>query len=79
MRRLEIPEDMQKQHGFKPLGLADGPVKSAIFADNGLRVFGYTKRADLDQPDRFTRMKAEYRRNGPSPSNLRYGYVRSPA
>ena len=28
MRRLEIPEDMQKKHGFEPLGAADGPVKS---------------------------------------------------
>jgi hypothetical protein len=34
MRRLEIPEDMQKKHGFKPLGPADGPVKRAIFAGN---------------------------------------------
>ena len=79
MRRLEIPENMQKHHGFKPLGPADGPVKRAIFADNGLRVFGYTRRAELGRPDHFTRMKADYRRNGPSPGNLRYGYVRSPA
>jgi hypothetical protein len=39
-------------------------------------VFGYAKRADLARPDRFTIMKAEYDKNGPSPSNLRYGYVR---
>jgi predicted TIM-barrel fold metal-dependent hydrolase len=78
MRRLEIPEDMQQKHGFKPLGAADGPVKQAIFADNGFRLFGYVRRAALE-PDRFTRMKAEYRKAGPSPSNLRYGYVRSPA
>ncbi len=31
LRRLEIPEEMQKKHGFKPLGAADGPVKNAIF------------------------------------------------
>jgi uncharacterized protein len=79
MRRLEIPEDMQKQHGFAPLGAADGPVKTPIFADNGLRVFGYKKQALLDRPDRFTIMKAEYEKNGASPSNLRYGYVRSPS
>jgi predicted TIM-barrel fold metal-dependent hydrolase len=78
MRRLEIPEDMQQKHGFKPLGAADGPVKQAIFADNGFRLFGYVRRAELES-DRFTRMKAEYRKAGPSPSNLRYGYVRSPA
>ena len=50
-----------------------------IFADNGLRLFDYVKRAGLDRPDRFTVMQAEYRRNGASPSNLRYGYVSSPA
>ena len=37
LRRLEIPEDMQKKHGFAPLGAADGPVKSAIFAGNAAR------------------------------------------
>ena len=34
LRRLEIPEDMQKKFGFKPLGAADGPVKTAIFSGN---------------------------------------------
>ena len=28
LRRLEIPEDMQKKYGFKPLGPADGPIKT---------------------------------------------------
>jgi hypothetical protein len=28
MRRLEIPEDMQKKYGYKPLGAAEGPVKT---------------------------------------------------
>src|SRR5277367_5723671 len=39
LRRLEIPEDMQKQHGFKPLGPADGKGKRAIFAENSLRLY----------------------------------------
>ena len=34
LRRLEIPEDMQKKYGFKPLGPADGPIKTAIFGGN---------------------------------------------
>ena len=38
MRRLEIPADMQKKHGFAPLGAADGPVKSQIFARNSSRL-----------------------------------------
>jgi hypothetical protein len=76
LRRLEIPEDMQKQHGFKPLGPADGPLKQAIFSENGFKVFGYEKHAELDRKDRFAQMKAEYMAKGPNPSNLRYGYVR---
>jgi hypothetical protein len=32
LRRFEIPQDMQKQHGFNSLGAAKGPVKTAIFA-----------------------------------------------
>jgi predicted TIM-barrel fold metal-dependent hydrolase len=75
MRRLEIPEEMQKQHGFAPLGAADGPVKNAIFAENGFRLFGYKKDVELAKPDRFAAMKAQYERGGAQPGNLRYGYV----
>jgi len=31
---------MQKKHGFKPLGAADGLVKRAIFAGNATRIYG---------------------------------------
>jgi uncharacterized protein len=40
MRRIEIPEKMQKQHGFQPLGPAGGPVKRAIFGENSARLYG---------------------------------------
>jgi hypothetical protein len=33
LRRLEIPEEMQKRYGFAPLGPADGPVKAAILGE----------------------------------------------
>src|SRR5678815_3734161 len=39
LRRIEIPEDMQKKHGFAPLGAADGMVKSAIFAGNSAQLY----------------------------------------
>ncbi|HZA01966.1 MAG TPA: amidohydrolase family protein [Hyphomicrobiaceae bacterium] len=74
LRRLEIPDDMQKRYGFKPLDAAGGRVKTAIFSGNNMRLYGLQKRADLG--DRFTAMKAEYERLGPARSNLRYGYVR---
>jgi len=79
MRRLEIPEDMQKQYGFAPLGAADGAVKNAIFSENGFRLFGYKKETELARPDRFTAMKAQYESEGAERSNLRYGYVHKQA
>jgi predicted TIM-barrel fold metal-dependent hydrolase len=74
MRRLEIPEDMQKKYGLKPLGPADGPVKSAIFGENNARLYKYEKRTAL-ATDRIAAMKREYEKDGAARSNLRYGYV----
>src|SRR2546426_11592642 len=74
LRRLEIPEDMQKKHGFKPLGAADGPLKSAILGENNARLYKYEKRAAL-ATDRISAMKIQYEKEGGTRSNLRYGYV----
>jgi uncharacterized protein len=75
LRRLEIPEDMQRKHGFAPLGPGDGPVKTAIFGENSARIYKYeVKKAGLET-DRVTAAKAAYLRNGADPSHLRYGYV----
>jgi predicted TIM-barrel fold metal-dependent hydrolase len=75
LRRLEIPEDMARKHGFSPLGPADGPVKTAIFGQNSAKMYRYDiKRAGLEG-DRFAAIKARYLREGAEPSNLRYGYV----
>lgn len=80
LRRLEIPEDMQKAHGFAPLGPADGPLKSAVFGDNNARLYDVPRerRGELLK-DRMETRKAEYLRDGPARSNLRYGYVVPPA
>jgi predicted TIM-barrel fold metal-dependent hydrolase len=75
LRRLEIPEDMQRKHGFAPLGPSTGAVKRAIFAQNGFRLFGYDQHAELATPDKFAQIKTEYERAGAERSNLRYGYV----
>jgi len=74
LRRLEIPEDMQKKYGFKPLGPADGPIKSAILGENNARLYKYEKRSAL-AGDRIAKMKEEYEQAGGARSNLRYGYV----
>jgi hypothetical protein len=77
-RRLEIPEEMRKQHDFAALGPADGPVKNAILGQNGARIFGYDQHADLASRDRFAGLKTEYDRIGLDRSNLRHGYVAKP-
>jgi len=79
LRRLEIPADMQKKFGFAPLGPAAGSVKTAIFGDNSARIYGFNKHVELARPDRLAQVKDEYRRRGPEPTNLRYGYIRRPA
>jgi uncharacterized protein len=78
LRRLEIPDDMQKKHGFKPLGPADGPLKTAVFSGNSARLYGLERHAEVYRNDRFAALKADYERNGPGRSNLRYGYVARP-
>ena len=77
LRRLEIPEDMQKKYGFAPLGEATGPVKTAIFGGNNARLYGIdVKRTRLELgQDRITAWKAEYEKDGAEPSHTRYGYV----
>jgi predicted TIM-barrel fold metal-dependent hydrolase len=74
LRRLEVPEDMQKKYGFKPLGPADGPIKTAILGENNARLYKYDKRAAL-ATDRVAIAKAAYEEGGGLRSNRRYGYV----
>lgn len=77
LRRLEIPEDMQRAHGFSALGAADGPVKSGIFGGNNARLYGIevpTARAAV-AGDRFAAIRADYVAAGAAPSNRRYGFV----
>ncbi|HZP39621.1 MAG TPA: amidohydrolase family protein [Methylomirabilota bacterium] len=77
MRRLEIPADMQKKHGFAPLGPADGPVKTALFTRNAARLYHIDVKAvqGAISRDKVGAIKAEYVRLGGLRSNTRYGYV----
>lgn len=40
LRRFEIPESFQKEHGFQPLGPADGRTKQKIFGETSARLYG---------------------------------------
>ena len=75
LRRLEVPEDMQKKYGFKPLGPGrrpdqDGDPRREQRAPVQVRQAGGAgHRPRSPSPRRPTRRAAGTR------SNLRYGYV----
>lgn len=77
LRRLEIPEDMQKKHGFKPLGPAEGFVKSTIFGYNSARLFNMNLRTEIDSlsRDRMTKIKRDYAAVEGVRDNATYGFV----
>jgi hypothetical protein len=77
LRRLEIPEDMQKKHRFAPLGSANGIVKNAIFAGNTARLYNLDINTVQNAigADQLVAMKQQYAALGAERSNLRYGYV----
>jgi hypothetical protein len=82
MRRLEIPEDMQKKYGFAALGDANSAAKQLIFGANAVRLYRINlKAADARMPvyseDRLASLKSEYELAAKDPSNMRYGYVRA--
>jgi predicted TIM-barrel fold metal-dependent hydrolase len=76
LRRLEIPEDLQKAHGLKPLGPAGGPVKTAIFGGNNARLYNFKpqQRAEIEN-DTLAEYKALYEKHGAGRTNLAYGYA----
>src|SRR6267154_1630234 len=83
LRRLEIPEVMQKKYGFAPLGGADSAIKQLIFGGNAARMYRINLKAadNIRMPtfseDRLGALKSEYELAAREPSNLRYGYVRA--
>ena len=84
MRRIEIPEDMMKQQGWKTqLGAGNGTVKNNIFGLNSARLYKLdpvkmaqegTQQWDNDM---LAKIKQEYLANGGdvNRSNTYYGYV----
>ncbi|MCL2430379.1 MAG: amidohydrolase family protein [Alphaproteobacteria bacterium] len=81
LRRLEIPEDMQKKYGFAPLGGPNSGVKQLIFGVNATRLYKINLKAAQNttmpaySEDRLTALKKQYELAAREPSNLRYGYV----
>jgi predicted TIM-barrel fold metal-dependent hydrolase len=79
LRRLEIPEDLRRKHGFQSLGPADGWVKTAIFGGNNARLYDFDPVQVLAlADDHLSHCKEIYARN-PERTNLAYGYALTPA
>jgi uncharacterized protein len=80
LRRLEIPEDMQKKWGFAPLGPANGLVKNQILGYNSARLYQLNLRTEY-RPltmDTYARIKEEYRLAGRLDElrdNAAYGFI----
>ena len=66
LRRLEIPEDMQKKYGFAPLGGANSATKQLIFGGNAIRMYKINLKAAENtrmpafSADRLAALKSEY-------------------
>ncbi len=74
-RRLQMPEDLIKRFGFKPL---TDRVKEKIFGLNSAKVYGIDVKAKMNAipGDYVTKLKAKYRADGATPSNTQYGWIR---
>jgi len=77
LRRLEIPEEMQKKHGFAPLGPVDGKVKKQIFGLNSAALYDLDWRVHYGplDADKFAAIREQYRASGGFRDNATYGYV----
>jgi predicted TIM-barrel fold metal-dependent hydrolase len=77
LRRLEIPADMQKKHGFAAMGGANSAVKNAIFGYNSARLYGLDLQADYGpmQEDKFAEIKKGYEVAGGLHPNASCGFI----
>lgn len=73
-RRLQMPEDLIKRFGFKPL---TDEVKAKIFGLNSARVYGVDVKAKMNAipSDYVTKLKEKYRAEGGRRSNTQYGWI----
>ena len=80
MRRMEIPDDMQKKFGFAPLGGDNSEVKQKIFGLNmakihGIDVNNLAKHGVNLKDDKLQKAKEAYEKDGGDRSNAFYGFI----
>lgn len=76
LRRLEMPEALQKKYGYAPLGAADGMVSNAISGGNNARLYKVpaSLRARV-AGDQLVAYKALYDKHFAGRTNLACSYV----
>jgi predicted TIM-barrel fold metal-dependent hydrolase len=75
-RRLEMPDELSKRFGWKPL---TGDVKGRIFGLNAARIYGVDPEAKRNPVpgDYIEKLRQMYKQSGAAaPSNTQYGWVR---
>ena len=74
LRRLQMPDQLIKQFGYKPLTVE---VKRQIFGLNAARVYGVDPKAKRNPVpgDYIDQLKKLYKQAGHAPSNTQYGWV----
>ena len=79
LRRFEIPDDLQRRHGYAPLGEGRGAVKAGILGLNSARLYGFSPAEQTVAHyagDRLSEYRRRYRAAGAIPSNTAYGFIR---
>lgn len=77
-RRMEIPQDLQKEYGFAPLGDGLSDVKKAIFGMNSAKLYNFTdEEATVAHyaNDRLSDFRKKYNAEGADRSNVAYGFI----
>jgi predicted TIM-barrel fold metal-dependent hydrolase len=74
LRRLKMPDELKKKYGYPDL---TEEIKEQILGLNAAKLFGIDVKAKRQaiKADKLTRLRQEYRQQGPTPSNTQYGWV----
>ena len=80
LRRMEIPDGMQKKFGFSALGGDNSEVKQKIFGLNMARIHGLdvndlAKHGVNYKADKLQKAKEAYEKDGAERSNAFYGFI----
>ncbi|MEM1103224.1 MAG: hypothetical protein AAGH48_03865, partial [Pseudomonadota bacterium] len=82
-RRLKMPADLDKKHGFADFGDEASPFRSGVLGLNAAPFYGvdaadYSKGEKAGKFDQLAEMRARYDAAGGRRTNLAFGYAAPP-